>query len=104
MSKSVFLDDAIVQKYDIKNTNIENIIKEMGYYKKDYLANIIAQEDKEKIQSSKITNPTLNYITSPSTSKYSFSSENNILIEGKTLTKTPDEIYINEYKLSAYKK
>lgn len=103
-TQSIFLDDSVLQNYDIKNTNIESIIKEMWYYKKDYLANIIAEEEKQKIETTKITNPNLSYITSPSTSKYSFSSENNILIEWKTLWKTPDEIYINEYKLSAYKK
>lgn len=101
---NIFLNETESQKYDIKSTNLENIIKEMGYYKKDYLANIIVEEKREKIEEEKITNNNLSYIISPISKQYSFSNENNILIEGKINSKNPDEIFINEYKLSAYKK
>lgn len=103
--ESIFLDPEISQKYDIKNTNIESIMKEKWYFKKDYLANILVQESKQQREEiEKISNDDLVYITAPSNKKYSFSNENNILIEGKIHSKTPDEIFINEYKLSAYKK
>ena len=101
---SIFLNADSSQKYEIKNSNIENIIKETWYYKKDYLANIIVEENNKKQEVEKIVNNNLSYIISPINKKYSFSSENNILIEWKINSKSPDEIYINEYKLSAYKK
>ncbi len=101
---SIFLNADSSQKYEIKNSNIENIIKETWYYKKDYLANIIVEENNKKQEVEKIVNNDLSYIISPVNKKYSFSSENNILIEWKINSKSPDEIYINEYKLSAYKK
>lgn len=102
--ESIFFDPEIPQKYEIKNTNIENIMKEKWYYKKDYLANILVQERKQQQEAEKIFNDNLIYISTPSNKKYSFSNENNILVEGKINSKTPDEIFINEYKLSAYKK
>lgn len=101
---SIFLNADSSQKYEIKNSNIENIIKEIWYYKKDYLANIIVEENNKKQEVEKIVNNDLSYIISPVNKKYSFSNENNILIEWKINSKSPDEIYINEYKLSAYKK
>jgi hypothetical protein len=64
----------------------------------------MVEENKQKNQTEKIENTNLTYITSPSSKKYAFENENNILIEGKINSKTPDEIYINEYKLTAYKK
>lgn len=101
---SIFLNDVGNHKSEIKNSNIENLIKDLWYYKKDYLANIMVEENKQKNQTEKIENTNLTYITAPAQKKYAFSNENNILIEGKINSKTPDEIYINEYKLTAYKK
>lgn len=50
---------------------------------------------KAKVQS------TLSYIVSPTTKKYNFVSEDNVLIEGKVDEGT-DAVYINDYKLNGF--
>ncbi len=49
-----------------------------------------------------IQQTTLSYISAPNNKKYNFSSEDNILVQGKVDTGV-DGVYINDYKLSGYK-
>ncbi|MBW7954742.1 hypothetical protein H3C61_02930 [Candidatus Gracilibacteria bacterium] len=97
----IFLNKELVQNFSLKNSNIESILKESGYYKKDFLVNYLL--DKEKQKEEKIENSNLIYIKSPVNKKYSFLSKDDLLIEGDIGSKKPDEIYINDYKLSSYK-
>lgn len=101
---SIFLNNTSNLNFEVKNSNLENIFKEIWYYKKDYLANMIVDETIKKEESEKIVNDNLKYIISPINKKYSFLNTDNVLIEWKINTETPDEIYINEYKLNSYKK
>lgn len=101
---SIFLNPETSLNFEIKNSNIENIMKDIWYFKKDFLANMLVEENKQDIESKKINNEELKFITSPINKKYNFLNEDNVLIEWKIDWENPDEIYINEYKLSLYKK
>lgn len=93
-------------KYDFPNLSLENAIKEMGFYKKDFLlANMNETEKKaqDEAKAKQKINSTLTYLTAPVNQKYNFLSEDNILISGNTKGEKVDEIYINDYKLSSYK-
>lgn len=100
----IFLNKELIQDFSLKNSNIESILKENGYYKKDFLVNYLLDEEKQKEEKiEKIENNNLIYIKSPINKKYSFLSKNDLLIEWDVWSKKPDEIYINDYKLSSYK-
>lgn len=101
-----FLVDWISQSNEIKNTNLENIIKDSGYFKKDYLISMLNQSASwtTQTQTEQKTNSDLSYIVSPITKKYSFLNADDVLITWNIKDKAPDEIYINDYKLSSYKK
>lgn len=100
---NAFLIEWLNQNNEIKNLNLENIIKENWFYKKDYLTSIlVSKENKEEKLPQKI-NHDLVYISSPITKKYSFLNSDNILLEWNIKNKNPEEIYINDYKLSSYK-
>ncbi len=99
-----------------KDFDIATYLEKKGYYsKKDFLKNLLDQEEKKTSetplmsQEAKIETPSvekktqssLKYVVSPSTQKYNFVSEDNILIEGKVDTGT-EAVYINDYKLNGF--
>jgi len=102
-----YLIDGENPKIEIQNLNLENTIQEMGFYKKDFLLANINQETKKReddAQSKMKVNANLNYISQPINTKYSFLNEDNILISWNTKDNKIEEIYINDYKLSSFKK
>lgn len=94
-------------KFEIPNLNLESTIKEMGFYKKDYLLANINEEAKKREEEAKAkikVNADLVFLTAPVNKKYNFLSEDNILISGNTKNNKVEEVYINDYKLSSFKK
>jgi len=93
--------------------SLSKTLSDLWYYsKKDLLKTAIAnqQEIEEKIVSQEATvtkiipektQQQLEYIISPSTQKYNFVSEDNILIEWKVDPEI-ESVYINDYKLSGF--
>lgn len=113
--KNPFLSEKAIQVSE-KDFDFGGYLEKKGYYsKKDFLKNLLDQEDKktsEEVlisQEAKVETPTLEkktqsplkYVVSPSTQKYNFVSEDNILIEGKVDTGT-EAVYINDYKLNGF--
>lgn len=101
-SDSLF-SNTLAPNYTIKNSNLESIIKNMGFYKKDDLAASIITANKQKLEAQKITNNPLISISAPFKTQYSFSHENEILIEWVVSEKNVTNVYINDYKLAWYK-
>jgi len=99
---NAFLLEWVNQNNEIKDSNLENIIKENWFYKKDYLISTLVNKEKSEKNPTKI-NSDLVYISSPITKKYSFLNSDNILLEWNIKDKKPEEIYINDYKLINYK-
>lgn len=100
---NAFLIEWLSQNNEIKNQNLENIIKENWFYKKDYLISTLVNKKNKEENLPQKTNYDLVYISSPITKKYSFLNSDNILLEWNVRNKNPEEIYINDYKLSGYK-
>ena len=100
------------------NFSITSYLEEKGYYsKKELLKSSLAIKANEKQISAeaqipkqeeiiipkeeKKTQETLSYITSPTTQKYNFVSEDNILLQWK-VDAWVDAVFINDYQLSGF--
>lgn len=103
-ANNAYLLEWIKSRFESQNLNLENTIREMWYYKKDFLISSLKENKKndEKTSSWKI-NSDLKYIVSPINKKYNFLNEDNILISWTTLWENVEEVYINDYKLSSFK-
>lgn len=105
-AENAYLIDGIKSVNEVWNLNLENTIKEMWFYKKDFLLKNLIDETKQ-IEVKKVEekiNSNLTYVSSPINKKYNFISEDNILISWITKDDAVEDIYINEYKLSSFKK
>lgn len=116
-----YLTDFVIDK-DIENKNIESIMKDNWYLKKPELAKLILWEDKVDTQSWASTevketnkeptldeieakeNTSLNYIVDWLSKKYSFVSEDDILLKWDPKKENPDAVYIDDYKLKWFSK
>lgn len=89
---------------DIKNLNIEQIFKDLWYYKKWELVSILIkeQENLNKPSENKKVNSDLKVINSPINKKYSFIWKDDILLKWNVSETWVSEIFINWYKLSWY--
>jgi hypothetical protein len=102
-----YLIDSIDINKEIKNSNLESIIKTLGYYKKEELASVLVNEKKEAEASSKKvikTNDDLKIIQSPINKKYNFLWTDDILLKWVINDSNVSEVYINSYKLASFKK
>lgn len=104
-AKNPYLLDWIESKFDSQNVNLENTIRENGFYKKDYLLlNLIQQaKDFNKTLTESKENKVLDYLTWNIINKYNFVSNWDLEIKGLVKTDNVEAIYINDYKLSSYK-
>nr|MDD3719710.1 ABC transporter substrate-binding protein [Candidatus Gracilibacteria bacterium] len=117
-----YLTEYVIDK-NIENKNIESIMKDNGYLKKPELAKLILGEDQTTTESGSVTsnetsttkeptideieakeNTSINYIISGLSKKYTFVTEDDILLKGDPKNENPDAIYINEYKLKGFSK
>lgn len=112
-----YLTDYVIDK-DIENKNIESIMENNWYYKKSELAKIILWNELPKTQSWEVKtsdkslsikdieekeNTNLLYIESWLSKKYSFITEDDILLKWSVKNDSPSAIYIDDYKLQWYK-
>lgn len=106
-AENAYLMSGVIYKHEVQNLNLENTVQEMWFYKKDFLLKHLIDETK-KIEEKKIEekiNSNLVYISwSIINKKYNFIHEDNILISGITKDDRVEEVYVNEYKLSWFKK
>ncbi|NDK08284.1 hypothetical protein EOM39_03465 [Candidatus Gracilibacteria bacterium] len=117
--KNPYLTDYSIDK-NLENKNIESIMEANGYYKKSELAKLIlgkenvkkdSENDKESISDKAITvkdieakeNTNLSYIESGLSKKYSFITEDDVLLKGSVKGETPSAVYIDDYKLKGFK-
>lgn len=112
-----YLTDYVIDK-DTDNKNIESIMLNNGYYKKSELAKLILWNDISKTQSGEVKtsdkaisikeieekeNTNLSYIESWLSKKYSFVTEDDILLKWSIKNDNPSAVYIDDYKLQWYK-
>lgn len=96
--KNPFFTDESILPTDFDGTKIEALMKSIGYFKKEALANELTKAKAETKIPSETTSA---YFTSPSNKKYSVTKETDILISGNT----PDGVtwvYINDYRLKTF--
>jgi len=114
-----YLTDYVIDK-NIENKNIESIMQSIWYYKKPELAKLLLWEELSKTQSWTVDtiipdktvkvedieakeNTSLLYIESWLSKKYSFVTEDDILLKWSVKTYNPSAVYIDDYKLQWYK-
>ncbi|MDD3302328.1 MAG: ABC transporter substrate-binding protein [Candidatus Gracilibacteria bacterium] len=115
-----YLTDYVIDK-DLENKNIESTMEGLGYYKKAKLAKLILGEATTKTPTTvantteikktptteeleKQENKPLLYIISGLGKKFSFISQDDVLLKGDLKGEKPDAVYINDYQLKAYDK
>lgn len=100
---------------EVPDFNLETYLRTKGYYsKKDLLkSTLLKEQESQKVEKEIsaevpvvpvkiIQQESLSSIVSPTTDKYNFVSEDNILIKGNVPAGV-DAVYINDYKLSGFK-
>ncbi len=94
------------KKQIYKNIALEKELEKIWYFKKDILQKKLLEEkiNKEKSKKTVWNIQNLKYIFSPISKNYEFLSDKEIILKWKTQDKNPDNVYINWYKLSSYKK
>ncbi len=114
-----YLTDYNIDK-DTENKNIESIMENSWFYKKSELAKLILGDELAKTQTWNVDiktedksisiqdieakeNTNLLYIESGLSKKYSFITEDNILLKWSIKNDKPTAIYIDDYKLQWYK-
>lgn len=105
--KNPYMLDNVSINNEIKNSNIESIIKTLWYYKKDELNTSLKEDNqpkKEEVNNVEKKQENLKIIVSPITEKYNFLWKDDILVKWVVNENNVSEIYINNYKLSWYKK
>ncbi len=108
-----YLLDKISIEKELKNPNLESIIKSVWYYKKDELTKIIndsLKNEQENIKKAasiknewKKTNETLKVLSAPLNQRYNFISADDVLLKWNISENWVSEVYINNYKLSSFK-
>lgn len=114
-----YLTDYIIDK-NIENKNIESIMENNWFYKKPELAKMILWKELSKTTSwttniktedksisvkdiEEKENTNLAYIESWLSKKYSFITEDDILLKWSVKTDSPSAVYIDDYMLKWYK-
>ncbi len=114
-----YLTDYVIDK-NIENKNIESIMESNWFYKKSELAKMILWNELSKTQSGEVEvktldnsitvkdieekeNTSLSYIESWLSKKYSFITEDDILLKWSVKSDNPSAVYIDDYKLKWYK-
>ncbi|MFA5917074.1 MAG: ABC transporter substrate-binding protein [Candidatus Gracilibacteria bacterium] len=114
-----YLIDYNIDK-DIENKNIESIMENNGFFKKPELTKLILGTELAKTQTGTVDiktedksisvkdieekeNTDLSYIESGLSKKYSFITEDDILLKGSIKKDKPTAVYIDDYKLKGYK-
>ena len=113
-SYNPFLSEIRIDDESKNDFDLGEYLEEKWYYsKKELLKSTLAQEIEEKentLISNEVVIPQepkkpvqeeLSYITSPTSQKYNFTSEDNILIQWK-VDEGVSAVFINDYKLSWY--
>lgn len=105
-AENLYLLDTQIPSPEIKNNNIESIMNGMWYFSKTSLKEDYVKDLNKILSQSGTTqeNPDLKHIEAPFNKKYNFISEQNFLITWDVREQSVDEIFINGYKLSWYKK
>lgn len=87
-----------------KTQNIENLMSELWYYKKDYLTSKFIEDSNNNliIKQKDIVNPYL--YTIPNFKKQNFNKTDDIIISWNVTDTNVLEVYINDYKLKSFKK
>jgi len=90
----------VVSNFSPTQKELGEIMNASGYYKVPQLASILQENSQQETLEAK----PLSHIVSPMQEDQYFTGENNILLTGNVGDKSPDAIYVNDYKLSGYKK
>ncbi len=107
--KNPYLTDVSID-LDSWNKSIETLLKKSGYFRKEQLAkellNQASNQERAKIEQTKPidVNKQTSIVTAPSTLKYNFISQDDILLKGKVENSNVDAVYINDYKLKWFSK
>ncbi len=110
-----YISDYEIDK-NTENKNIDWMMEYMWYFKKAKLAKLLSEKNSNQVtdkkddkqassteEFEKNINKKLQYIDSWLEKKYSFVSEDNILLKWNTQGHSPDAVYFNDYKLQWYK-
>jgi hypothetical protein len=105
-----FMSDEKMDKQS-QEKNIVQIIQSKGYSKKADLVKKFAQQEEKKMSAeapitteNSISITRSKIITSPEVNNINFISQDDVLLKGKVEDTQIEGVYINDYKLKAFKK
>lgn len=107
--KNPYLTDTLID-VDSGNKSIEILLKKNGYFRKEELAKELMNQannnEKAKVEQKQgiDLHKQTSLVFAPSTLKYNFISQDDILLKGKVNNQSVEAVYINDYKLKWFSK